>query len=72
MQVTAREGAATHRADRLSKVDLLGCIRQRPVPSLHVRKGLEWEEEPPRSLEPNVPKPDEGRNTWPSTAVRDS
>jgi hypothetical protein len=43
--MTAREGAATHRADWLLQVDLLGCIGQHPVPSLRIRKGLNEQEQ---------------------------
>jgi hypothetical protein len=42
MQMTAREGAATHyHPGWFSKVDRFGCTGQRLVPSLRVRKGLE-------------------------------
>jgi hypothetical protein len=41
LQMTAREGAATHRTGWVSKGDLLGCTRPRSVPSLRASKGLE-------------------------------
>jgi hypothetical protein len=41
LQMTAREGAATHRIGWVSKCDLLGCTRPRSVPSLRVRKEIE-------------------------------
>jgi hypothetical protein len=72
MQMTAREGTAAHRTGWVSKGDRLGCTGLRPVPSLRVRKGLECEGEPPMRPDPDVPNPDEGRNAWPSTALRDS